>query len=66
MITKSIAELIDELGIVNQKIFVLIDKVYSDTHTREDAKRIQDLNLQRSQLKNAINEFFKEKQEIKI
>jgi len=63
---KTIAELIDELGICNQKIFILIDKVHNDTHTREDAKKIQDLNKYRSELKNSINEFFKERQEIKV
>jgi hypothetical protein len=63
---KSIAELIDELGITNLKIFTLVDKVQKNEHTVEEAKRIQDLNLYRSQLKNAINEFFNEKQEIKV
>lgn len=64
--TKTIGELIDELSIINIKIFVLVDKVMDNDHTKEDAKRIQDLNLQRSRLKNAINEHFSEEQEVKI
>ncbi len=63
---KTIAELIDELSIVNMKIFHLVDLVQANLHTAEDAKKIQDLNSQRSQLKNAINEYFEEKVEIKV
>ena len=63
---KTIGELIDELSIINIKIFMLVEKVQNNEHTREEAKKVQDLNLQRSKLKNAINEFFKENQEIKI
>lgn len=63
---KTIGELIDELSIINIKIYMLVDKVMADQHTREEAKTIQDLNLQRSKLKNAINGYFNEKQEIKI
>ena len=62
---KTVAELIDELCITNEKIYHLIDKVIDDTHTREEAKKVQDLNRYRSQLKNAINEYFKERQEVK-
>ena len=56
--TKNIGELIDELGITNNKIFYLVDKVQKNEHTKEDAKRIQDLNKYRSTLVNAINEYF--------
>ena len=63
---KTIGELIDSLTITNNKIFYLIDKVQKDEHTREDAKKIQDLNKLRSDLVNAINEYFKEKQDIKV
>ena len=64
---KSIGELIDELSITNNKIWHLIDKVYDDIHTREEAKTIQDLNKYRSSLINAINEYFKDsKKDIKI
>lgn len=65
-LVKSIAELIDELAITTCKIFSLVDLVQSNLHTKEDAKKLQDLNSYRSQLKNAINEYFKEKQEIKV
>jgi hypothetical protein len=63
---KTIGELIDELGIVNIKIFYLVDKVQEDKHTREDAKKIQDLNRTRSELRNAINDYFRESQVIKV
>ena len=63
---KTIAELIDELSITNLKLFFLVDKVQKNKQTKKDAKRMQDLNLYRSRLKNAINKFFKEKQELKV
>jgi hypothetical protein len=63
---KTIGELIDGLSIVNIKIFYLIDTVLKDKHTREDAKKIQDLNRLRSEYTNAINEYFKERQDIKV
>ena len=66
MIYKTVAELIDELSIVNIKIFHLVDRVQQDKHTREDAKKIQDLNKRRSELTNALNEYFKESQSIKV
>jgi hypothetical protein len=52
---KSLAQLIDELSITNIKIFMLVDKVQKNEHTKEDAKRIQDLNMFRAELMNAIN-----------
>ncbi len=63
---KTIGELIDSLAITNNKIFYLVDKVQKDEHTREDAKKIQDLNKLRSDLVNAINDYFKERQDIKV
>lgn len=63
---KSIGELIDSLGVTNIKIFYLIDKVLKDEHTREDAKKIQDLNRLRNDLINAINKYFKDRKEIKV
>ena len=63
---KTIGELIDSLAITNNKIFYLVDKVQRDIHTREDAKKIQDLNKLRSDLVNAINNFFKEREDIKV
>jgi len=65
-VKKSIGSLIDELGITNCKIFYLVDKVQKDEHTREDAKKIQDLNKLRSEYVNAINAYFKEEQQIKV
>lgn len=63
---KTTAQLIDELSITNIKIFMLVDKVQKDEHTREEAKKIQDLNTYRSQLVNALNEEFKDRKEIKL
>ena len=63
---KTIATLIDELSITNCKIFALVDKVQKDEHSREDAKKIQDLNSYRSQVTNAINEYFGDRKEIKV
>jgi len=64
---KSIGEMIDELSIANIKVFHLIDKVLADTHTREEAKKVQDINQHRSNLVNGINEYFKDgKRDIKI
>ena len=63
---KSIGELFDILSVTNIKIFYLVDKVQKNEHTKEDAKKIQDLNTYRSQVTNAINEYFKERQEVKV
>lgn len=63
---KTPSELIDELSITNIKIFMLVDKVQQNIHTKEDAKKLQDANSYRSQLKNAINEFFNERTETKV
>lgn len=56
---KTPAELIDELSIVNCKIFALMDN-------GNDLEKIKSLNKYRSELKNAINEFFNERIEIKV
>lgn len=63
---KSLSELIDALSITNIKIYHLVDKVQQDKHTREDAKKVQDLNSYRSKLMNAISEEHGDRQEIKI
>lgn len=63
---KTIGSLIDELSVVNIKIFYLIEKVQKNEHTKEEAKKIQDLNKYRSELTNAINEYFNERIDIKI
>lgn len=63
---KTIGELIDELSVTNNKIFYLVDKVQRNAHTVEEAKKIQDLNTYRVQLKNSINEFFNERIENKV
>lgn len=64
---KNIGELIDELIISNIKVFMLVDKVQKNEHTKEDAKKLQDVNSYRSQLKNSINEWAKEERvEVKV
>ena len=63
---KTFGSLVDELSVTNTKIFFLIEKVQKDEYTREDAKKIQDLNFYRSLLTNAINEYFNERQDIKV
>ena len=63
---KSLGELIDELSIVNIKSYMLVDKVRNRTATVEDQIKIDDLNVYRSKLKNAINKHFGEYQEIKL
>ena len=45
---------------------MLVDKVQKNEHTKEDAKKIQDLNSYRSQVTNEINKYFNERQEIKL
>ena len=60
------ATLIDELTVTNIKIFHLVDKIRKNKHTREDAKKAQDLNFYRSELCNVLNREFKEKENIKV
>ena len=61
LMKKTIAELIDELSIVNIKVFMLMEKDDGDSF-----KKLKTLNSYRSKLKNAINEYFNERQEVKI
>ena len=63
---KTISEIIDSLSVTNIKIFMLVDKVQKNEHTREDAKKLQDLNTFRSELMNVLNKEFKEKEIIKL
>lgn len=63
---KSIATLIDELTVTNLKIYHLVDKIEKNKHTRKDAKKAHDLNKYRSELCNALNREFKERENIKV
>ena len=63
---ETIGSLIDKLSVTNIKIFMLVEKVQKNEHTKEDAKKLQLLNSFRSQIVNAINEYFNERQEIKV
>jgi len=61
---KSIAELIDELSVTNIKIALILEK--GKLASLEELQKVQDLNKYRSQIKNAINLQFGERQEIKV
>lgn len=63
---KTISELIDELSVVNIKIFMLIEKIQNKEFEKVDAVKIQELNKQRSKLMNAISEEFNQEKRIKI
>lgn len=63
---KTIGTLIDELSITNCKIFDLVDKVQSNNFEKEEAVKLQKLNAYRSQLANAINEYFGDRVDIKV
>lgn len=57
---KLLSELIDELGIINCKIYHLMER-----DDDESFKKLKALNKYRSELKNAINSYFNEREEIK-
>ena len=63
---KTPAELIDELDTVNMKIFYLVDKIEKGKPDISEVKNLYKLNRYRSKLKNAINEYFNEREEIKV
>ena len=63
---KTLSALVDELKVKNIKIYHLVDKIRKNEHTREDAKKAQDLNYYRSELCNSLNREFKERENIKI
>jgi RNA processing factor Prp31 len=65
---KSIGTLIDELSIINIRIWMMIDIVTGNdikTHTEEDiantARKLQELNAKRTKLIRAIDERLGEK-----
>ena len=63
---KSMAAIIDELTVTNIKIFHLVEKIEKNKHSLEDAKAAHDLNRYRSELCNALNREFKERENIKV
>ncbi|MDO8619470.1 MAG: hypothetical protein Q7R49_06045 [Candidatus Daviesbacteria bacterium] len=63
---KSLSTIIDELTVTNIKIFHLVDKIRNNKHSRADAKKAQDLNFYRSELCNALNREFRERENIKV
>ncbi len=63
---KTIGELIDELSVVNIKIFMMVEQVEKHENTVEDAWKMNALVKRRSELRSAINEYFGEDKEIKV
>lgn len=61
-----IIRLMNSLLDTNIKIFLLIDKIQKNEHTKRDSYQCQQLNKYRSKLINNINEYFNGRQEIKI
>ena len=59
---KSLSTLIDELTVTNIKIFHLVDKIEKNKHTKEDARKAQELNAYRGKTMNALNKEFKQKE----
>lgn len=58
---KTIGQLIDELVVVNLKIWHLIDRVMDGTGSIEDARVVQEFNSQRSDLVRAIDRLLGER-----
>ena len=57
----TVGELIDSLSICNVKIYHCMER-----DDAESFKKLKALNRYRSELKNAINNYFNEREEIKI
>lgn len=62
---KTVGELVDELSIANVKIALLVERLEGPAGTLEDARKVQTLNRYRSLLKNALDERFGERLEVK-
>ena len=53
--TKTLGQMIDELCVVNLKIWHLIDRVMDGSGTLEDAQSVQAFNSQRAELVRVID-----------
>ena len=53
--TKTLGQMIDELCVVNLKIWHLIDRVMDGSGTLEDAQAVQTFNSQRAELVRALD-----------
>jgi hypothetical protein len=62
---KTLGELVDEIGIVNIKIFMMVDALERGDPDH-DALKMNALVKRRSALRNAINEFAGHHQDIKV
>jgi len=58
---KTLSELADELSITNVKIYHLMEN-----DDAESFKKLKVLNKYRSELKNAISDYFDEREETKV
>lgn len=63
---KTIGELIDEIGIVNIKIFMMVEALERHENTVEDAWKMNNLVKRRAELRNAINAYFNDREDIKV
>jgi hypothetical protein len=63
---KTIGELIDEISVVNIKIFMMVEQVERHENKVEDAWKMNALVKRRSELRNAINKKLNEREEIKV
>lgn len=64
--TKTLGELVDEISIVNIKIFMMVEALERHENTVEDAWKMNALVKRRSELRNAINEKVGDKLDIKF
>ncbi|MDO8657708.1 MAG: DUF559 domain-containing protein, partial [Candidatus Levybacteria bacterium] len=63
---KKVLHLLKELISTNIKVFMLIDKVQKNDFEKAEAIKVQALNKHRSDLMNALNKEFKQRQIVKI
>jgi len=63
---KTIGELIDEISVVNIKIFMMVEQVERHENTKEDAWKMNALVKRRATLRNAINKKFNDEEDIKV
>ena len=63
---KTLGELVDEISIVNIKIFMMVEQLERHENTIEDAWKMNALVKRRSELRNAINQKIGDKVDIKV
>lgn len=63
---KTIGELVDEISIVNIKIFMMVEELERHENTVEDAWKMNALVKRRAELRNAINKKVGDRIDIKV